>query len=189
MKRIMIILLVVCGTLVVVSCSQNASPTDSHTRSLSQPQITEQATMDSIENPPQTQQTTVSSAADLYQSKTEKETSAFNLILTPNMLIAEEPEESTKQPFEGKIAIITISNYSADRDYDAGEAIVNKYGKDKVIHATWPDGSFGDVQKAVDVVTALGSDPDVKAIIIFKARHGTNMAIDKLREQRSDIFL
>ena len=100
-----------------------------------------------------------------------------------------QPDLEPEQPFVGKIAVITWDKYTADREYYAGEAIVEKYGIDKVLHVSWPDNVFQLPQRMVNLISKLGSDPDIKVMIINPALFGTSVAIDKLKEERDDIFI
>ena len=195
MKRIKWILLITCILLMVASCTRNNVRTDEQTESLSQPYNTETAVANYTENPSQmrktTQQMTVPSeeTQSPSQEETTRSISESDQVSVPSTFITAESEDVTKPPFEGKIALITNSRIASEVEYESGVAVSKKYGRDRVVHVTWPASYFYDQQGMIDVVTALGSDPDIKAIIINQTLPGTNAAIDKLKETRNDIFV
>ncbi|MCL1849227.1 MAG: DUF3798 domain-containing protein [Clostridiales bacterium] len=67
--------------------------------------------------------------------------------------------------------------------------MVEKYDASKIVHETWPDNFMQEQEQMISIVARLGSDPDIKAIIINQAVPGCNPAIDKLKETRDDIFI
>ena len=94
-----------------------------------------------------------------------------------------------EQPFAGKIAIITAPSYQHTETYTSARQVVEKYGKDKVIHRTWPDKYRDETEQVISVVEKLGNDPNIKAIITSDVVPGMNAGFDTLRETRPDIFL
>ncbi|HOB34347.1 MAG: DUF3798 domain-containing protein [Firmicutes bacterium] len=90
-------------------------------------------------------------------------------------------------PGEGenwKIAIITNTVSQNEEEYRSAEFVVNKYGKDRVVHELWPDNFMNEQEQMISVLTKLAADPDIKAIIINQAVPGTNPAVDKFLEVR-----
>ncbi len=67
--------------------------------------------------------------------------------------------------------------------------MVDKYGEEKIIHKTWPDKFMEEQEQMVEIVSKLGEDPEIKAIVMNQAVPGCNAAIDKLLETRDDIFI
>ena len=195
MKRIKWILLITCILLMVASCTRNNVRTGDQTESLSQPHNAETVVANYTENPSQmrktTQQMTVPSeeTQSPSQAETTRSISVSDQFPVLSTFITAESEDATKQPFEGKIAVITISRVASEVEYESGVAVIKKYGRDRVVHVTWPESYYSDQQGMVDVVDTLASDPDIKAIIINQALTGTNAAIDKLKETRDDIFI
>ena len=103
---------------------------------------------------------------------------------TPGQTAAPTPE----QPFEGKIAIITM-DLSCFDEYSSAVAMQEKYGEDKIIIRVWPvDYTSADEQMIV-ILQAIAAMPDLRAVIINRAVIHTNGAVDKLLESRPDIFV
>ncbi|MGD9568258.1 MAG: DUF3798 domain-containing protein [Sedimentibacter sp.] len=106
---------------------------------------------------------------------------------------AETPSAETpaaeKEAFEGKIAIVTNTLSQNEEEYRSAQQMVEKYGEDKVSHVLWPDNFMTEQEQMISTITKIGSDPEVKAIIINQAVPGTNAAVDKLLETREDMFI
>ncbi len=96
------------------------------------------------------------------------------------------PAERT---FDGKIAIVTNTLSQNEEEYRSAELMVNRYGKDKIMHVLWPDNFMTEQEQMISTVAKIGSDADVKALIINQAVPGTNAAVDKLLETRDDMFI
>ena len=88
-----------------------------------------------------------------------------------------------------KVGIVTNTVSQNEEEYRSAQAMVEKYGKDRIVHVTWPDNFITEQEQMITTVTKLGADPDIKAIIINQAVAGTNAAVDKLKETRDDIFI
>ena len=86
-----------------------------------------------------------------------------------------------------KIGIMTGTVSQGEEEYRAGEEMVAKYGKDRVIHVTYPDKFMDEQETTISQVMSLASDPEVKAIVICEAVPGTAAAIEKVKEVRDDI--
>ena len=91
--------------------------------------------------------------------------------------------------FEGRIAIVTNTLSQNEEEYRSAELMVNTYGKDKIEHVLWPDNFMTEQEQMISTIAKLGSDPDIKALIINQAVPGTNAAVDKLLETRDDMFI
>ncbi|MEL7647436.1 MAG: DUF3798 domain-containing protein [Sedimentibacter sp.] len=103
---------------------------------------------------------------------------------------ADKPAETkTDEPFEGKIAIVTNTLSQNEEEYRSAQQMVEKYGENKIMHVLWPDNFMTEQEQMISTVTKIGSDPDVKALIINQAVPGTNAAVDKLLESRDDMFI
>ncbi len=100
---------------------------------------------------------------------------------------AEEPAE--EEPFEGIIAIVTNTLSQNEEEYRSAELMVQKYGEDKIMHVLWPDNFMTEQEQMISTIAKIGSNPDVKGLIINQAVPGTNAAVDKLLETRDDIFI
>ncbi|MTI95512.1 MAG: DUF3798 domain-containing protein [Firmicutes bacterium] len=114
----------------------------------------------------------------------------FVLVFIVLILTSCTPEGARPEP-EIKIAIIT-SDESWGGQWHTVQPVIDKFGADKVIHATWPS-SWQDpeqmIAERIEVVDKLGEDLGVKAIIVNPAVPGINAAFEKLRETRKDIFV
>lgn len=91
--------------------------------------------------------------------------------------------------FEGKIAIVTNTLSQNEEEYRSAQQMVEKYGEAKVSHVLWPDNFMTEQEQMISTITKIGSDPEVKALIINQAVPGTNAAVDKLLETRDDMFI
>ena len=86
-----------------------------------------------------------------------------------------------------KIGIMTGTVSQGEEEYRAGEEMIEKYGKDRVLHVTYPDKFMDEQETTISQVMSMASDPDVKAIIIVQGIPGTAAAIEKVKEVRDDI--
>lgn len=84
----------------------------------------------------------------------------------------------------GKVAIITNTVSQNEEEYRSAQAMVQKYGADKIIHELWPDNFMTEQEQMISVVSKIAADPAVKALIINQAVPGTNAAVDKFLEVR-----
>ena len=87
-----------------------------------------------------------------------------------------------------KIGIITGTVSQGEEEYQAAVNMVEKYGKDKIVTATYPDNFATETETTISQVVALASDPEVKAIVFVQAVPGASAAIDKVRETRKDML-
>jgi len=91
--------------------------------------------------------------------------------------------------FQGKIAVVTDHpSYNGD-DFHSPDRLVEKYGAEKIIHVSWPEDFIAEKDKMIDIVAAIAADKDVRVLILNQAVEGSNMAVDKLKESRDDIFV
>lgn len=88
----------------------------------------------------------------------------------------------------GKVAIVTNTVSSTEEEYRSAEEMVKKYNG-RVIHVTWPENATKEQEQMITVLTKLGADKEIKAIVLNQAFPGTNAAVDKLREIRDDILV
>jgi len=91
--------------------------------------------------------------------------------------------------FEGKIAIVTNTLSQNEEEYRSAQQMVERYGEDKIMHVLWPDNFMTEQEQMISTITKIGSDSEVKALIINQAVPGTNAAVDKLLETRDDMFI
>jgi len=89
--------------------------------------------------------------------------------------------------YAAKIGIMTGTVSQGEEEYRAGEEMVQKYGKDNVIHVTYPDKFMDEQETTISQIVSMAADPDVKAIIICQSVPGTAAGINKVKELRDDI--
>jgi hypothetical protein len=92
-------------------------------------------------------------------------------------------------PFPGKVAVVTSAAISNQDDFDSAGRLIAKYSAEKIVHATWPEEFTTEYKQLTDTVATLAEDREIKALVINRAYHGSNAAVDKLRETRDDIFI
>jgi len=85
-----------------------------------------------------------------------------------------------------KIAIVTNTVDQNEEEFRSAQALVAKYGEDRVIHRLWPTLFAQEGELMISVLGNLAADPDVEAIIINQAVLNTNAAIDRVRQLRGD---
>ena len=104
--------------------------------------------------------------------------------------LQEEISETSDEPFEGKIAIITLLPEHGWGDFEIARQIVEKYGEDKIVHRTWPVLFMVEPPETmIKIIEELGNDPDIKAIIVSYISANADEAFERLRETRGDIFV
>ncbi|MDR7869274.1 MAG: DUF3798 domain-containing protein [Tissierellaceae bacterium] len=86
-----------------------------------------------------------------------------------------------------KIGIVTGTVSQGEEEFRAAQNMVEKYGKDVILHVTYPDRFAQETETTISQIASLASDPEVKAIVITQAVTGTAAAIDRIKETRDDI--
>ena len=86
------------------------------------------------------------------------------------------------------IGIVTGSYSQSEDDRRGAEAFQDKYGKDNVILAVYPDNFTDEAETTIGVITGLADDPKMKAIIVNQAVEGTDEAFRRIKEKRPDIL-
>ena len=86
-----------------------------------------------------------------------------------------------------KIGIMTGTVSQSEEEYRAAEEMIEKYGKDRVVHVTYPDKFMDEQETTISQVMSMAADPEVKAIVVVYGIPGTTAAIDKVKEVRDDI--
>ena len=87
-----------------------------------------------------------------------------------------------------KIGIVTGTVSQGEEEFRAAENMMAKYGSDNIEHVTYPDRFGQETETTISQVSALASDPDVKAIIFTQAVTGAAPAIDRIKESRDDVL-
>ncbi len=87
-----------------------------------------------------------------------------------------------------RIGIVTGSYSQSEDDRRGAEAFQEKYGKDRVTLAIYPDNFTEELDVTIQTIVNLSDDPDMKAIIVNQAVDGTAEAFRRIREKRPDIL-
>lgn len=88
-----------------------------------------------------------------------------------------------------KIGILTGTVSQNEEEYRAAEAVVAKYGAEKVVVKTYPDKFMDEQDTTISNIVELASDPQIKAIVIVQAVPGVSAGIEKAREIRDDLLI
>ena len=90
-----------------------------------------------------------------------------------------------------KIGILTGTVSQGEDEYRGAERVIERYGKEKIVHRTYPDNFMTEQETTITQLMTMVDDPEVKAIVIAQAVPGTLPAIQKARDKGRDdlIFL
>ena len=103
--------------------------------------------------------------------------------------VAESSESSGESDADDfRIGIVTGSFSQSEEDRRGAEAFQEKYGKDKVTLAIYPDNFTEEYDVTVQTIVNLSEDPKIKAIIVNQAVEGTTEAFKMIKETRPDII-
>ncbi len=97
------------------------------------------------------------------------------------------PEAETEGNW--KIGIITGTVAQNEEEYRAAQAVLEKYGEERVVLQTYPDKFMDEQETLIANIAGVASNPDVKALVICQAVPGTSAAIDKIMEVRDDLLI
>ncbi len=87
-----------------------------------------------------------------------------------------------------KVGIITPTTSQGEEEYRAAEEMIKKFGKDRIIHVTYPDKFMDEQETTIQQIVTMAADKDVKAIVMGQGYPGTAAAIDKVHAVRPDII-
>lgn len=107
---------------------------------------------------------------------------AFALMLSVCAYAEELPEGNWK------IALMTSTVTQGEEPYRAAEMVAQKY-PGHVVHITYPDNFTTEQEVALSTILSVGSDPDVKALLIAGTPAGFSAMIEKLKEMRPDMLV
>lgn len=114
---------------------------------------------------------------------------ALALVLALSLVACGGRTETAAPEAEGyKIGIITGTVSQGEEEYQAAQKMVEKYGADKIITATYPDNFSTETEATIAQVVSLASDPLCKAIVFVQAVPGAAAAIDKVHETNPDML-
>ena len=95
---------------------------------------------------------------------------------------------SDKEDWDFKIGIVTGTVSQGEEEFRAAENMVKKYGKNNIVHITYPDKFDQEQETTISQIASLATDKKMKAIVICQAVTGTAASIDKVKETRDDIL-
>jgi len=87
-----------------------------------------------------------------------------------------------------RIGIMTGTVSQGEEEYRAAVEMVERFGRDRVIHVTYPDRFMDEQETTISLILSMAADPDVRAIVICQSIPGTAAAVNQAREMRDDIF-
>ncbi|MBR2572393.1 MAG: DUF3798 domain-containing protein [Clostridia bacterium] len=87
-----------------------------------------------------------------------------------------------------KIAVVTGTMSQSIDERQAAVMLVNKYGEDTVLTATYPDNFTEEKETTIQSIVQFTDDPDVKAIVVCQAVPGVAEAFRQVKERRDDIL-
>ena len=87
-----------------------------------------------------------------------------------------------------KIAVVTGTMSQSIDERQAAVMLVNKYGEDTVLTATYPDNFTEEKETTIQSIVQFADDPDVKAIVVCQAVPGVAEAFRQVKERRDDIL-
>ena len=86
-----------------------------------------------------------------------------------------------------KVGIITGTVSQGEEEFQAAQKMIEKYGAEKIITATYPDKFNDEVETTIAQVVSL-ADQGAKAIVFCQAVPGTIAAIEKVHETYPDVL-
>jgi len=112
----------------------------------------------------------------------------FSLVACNSNNEAADNETPSSAAGNWKIGIMTGTVSQNEEEYRAAQDVLEKYGDEHIILMTYPDKFDEEQETTIANMSAIASDPDVKAIIIVQAVSGTSAAIDKAKEINPDLL-
>ena len=88
-----------------------------------------------------------------------------------------------------KIGIMSSTVTQNEEEFRMAEAMVERYGSDRILHTTYPDRFMQEQETTITNMLEMASDPDVKAIVMVQAVPGAVAAVDRVREIRPDMLI
>ncbi|MGF7012394.1 ABC-type sugar transport system substrate-binding protein [Lachnospiraceae bacterium PF1-22] len=97
-------------------------------------------------------------------------------------------EQQVEVTDDYKIGIITGTVSQGEEEFQAAQQMIEEFGKDRIVTATYPDKFNDEVETTIAQVVNLASDEKVKAIVFVQSVPGAIAAIEKTRETRPDML-
>jgi len=98
--------------------------------------------------------------------------------------------------FDGKIVIITnpidinaVNIESIEDEYLLAEALVARFGQERIVHKTWPFWNPAGEDIIDGIFQEISEDPEVRAMILLYSYTEDDYVIDSLKNIREDIFV
>lgn len=86
-----------------------------------------------------------------------------------------------------KIGLMVSPLASREEFYRTAEMLVEQYGKEKFVVDVYPEEPQNEQEVTISKALNIAMDPDVKVMIFDSADIGTIAAVNKIREERTDI--
>jgi hypothetical protein len=105
----------------------------------------------------------------------------------------ETAQQSAQSGAQYHIGIVTGTVSQSEDDLRGAEELIRRYGAVAqggiIQHVTYPDNFMDQMEVTISQITALASDPLMKAIVVNQAIPGTAEAFKRVKERRPDIIL
>lgn len=107
------------------------------------------------------------------------------IALVLSLAVAASAETEAK---DYKIAVVTGTMSQSIDERAAAMMLMDKYGEDVVLTATYPDNFVEEKETTIQSIVQFADDPDVKAIVVCQAVPGVAEAFRQVKERRDDII-
>jgi len=123
---------------------------------------------------------------------------ALALLLCGAMFFAgcqkkETGQQSARSAAQYHIGIVTGTVSQSEDDLRGAEELIKRYGAVAqggiIQHVTYPDNFMDQMEVTISQITALASDPLMKAVVVNQAIPGTAEAFKRIKERRPEIIL
>jgi hypothetical protein len=106
---------------------------------------------------------------------------------------AQQSAQSGAAAAQYHIGVVTGTVSQSEDDLRGAEELIRRYGAVAqggiIQHVTYPDNFMDQMEVTISQITALASDPLMKAIVVNQAIPGTAEAFKRVKERRPDIIL
>ena len=102
-------------------------------------------------------------------------------------------QQSARSAAQYHIGIVTGTVSQSEDDLRGAEELIKRYGAVAqggiIQHVTYPDNFMDQMEVTISQITALASDPLMKAVVVNQAIPGTAEAFKRIKERRPEIIL